>query len=82
MDPNATLTQIIADINDGEYAEANELADALCDWFDNGGFRPSDDNKKAYLAAIAALEDTYPDLLHEEFALDALHGVFFFDLNR
>jgi hypothetical protein len=86
MDPNATLIQIITHINDGESAKANVLADALCDWFDGGGFCPSADNKKTYLAAISAWEDAdhcsrasapFPG----RWALDGLHTKFYRELH-
>lgn len=52
MDPNATLATLVAVLESGDYARANELRRDLAEWLDKGGFQP--DWNKGF-AAYAAL---------------------------
>ena len=41
MDPNETLLNIMALMNEGEFEDARELARELERWFAKGGFYPT-----------------------------------------
>ena len=55
MDPTTCYLDMFAAMNDGDLEAARELAIALRDWFDDGGFYPpnyTEEEVAAYLNSV------------------------------
>lgn len=64
MDPNQTMKELIEAINNQESQKAIELADALRNWIDSGGFLPNSDEYYRFLLVffLNTVKGIYHDL--------------------